>query len=341
MKFPLVRLVAACALAAAPLLVQPIAQAQAQAQTPAPAPAQGQKPPAGQTPKPAPAPAQKPADPKKDEVKKDDPVVAIVNGQKVLRSEVEGLMGSLPAQYRQLPIQMIFPALLEQMIDGKLLASEGRKAGMQNDAEVKKRLAFIEDRLVQEVYLTKEIDKRVTDEMLKTRYDKFIKERKPEDEVKARHILVKEEAEAKAIIEELKKGGDFDKIAKDKSTDKGSGAQGGDLGYFKKDDMVPEFAEAAFKLKKGEVTDAPIKTQFGWHVIRVDDRRLAEPPKFEEMKDELKGEVVREVVAKIVEDVRAKAKIERFNMDGSKIEEKKPEEKKDDKKPDVKKDEKK
>ena len=329
MTFPLVRLVAACALAAAPLLVLPIATAQSQTQ--------GQKPPAGQAQPKAPPPAAKPADkpaakPPAAADKKDDPVVAIVNGQKVVRSEVEALMGSLPAQYRQLPIQMIFPALLEQLIDGRLLAAEGRKAGIQNDAELKKRLAFIEERLIQETYLTKEIDKRVTDDVLKARYEKFIKERKPEDEVKARHILVKEEAEAKAIIEELKKGGDFEKIAKEKSTDKGSGAQGGDLGFFKKDDMVPEFATAAFALKKTEITQAPIKTQFGWHVIRVDDRRVAEAPKFDEMKDELKGEVVREMVAKIVEDVRGKSKIERFNMDGSKIEEKKPEEKKDDKK---------
>jgi peptidyl-prolyl cis-trans isomerase C len=136
--------------------------------------------------------------------------------------------------------------------------------------------------------------------------------------VHARHILVSTEDEAKALIAEIKKGAAFDKLAKEKSTDKASGAEGGDLGWFKKSDMVKEFADAAFNLKKGELTEAPVKTQFGYHVIKVEDRRKAPPPAFEEMADQLKEEMAREAVTAQLDQLRSGAKIEKFAMDGGK-----------------------
>lgn len=276
-----------------------------------PAAAQDKKPPAPPAATP-PAPPAAPVDPS-------TVVVAIVNGQKIMLSEVVSAQANLSAQYRQLPLQLIFPQLLDQVIDGKLVSVEGRKANLQNDPDVKRRLALVEDQLIQQAYLLKEIDKKITPEALKARYDKFIKDTPPEEEVHARHILVKTEDEAKAIIAELAKGGDFDKIAKDKSTDTASGPQGGDLGYFKKGDMVAEFADAAFAMKKGEVSKVPVKTQFGFHVIKVEDRRTAPPPKFEEVEDQLRSEMSREIVTAMLDDLRSKAKIEHFNMDGSKI----------------------
>jgi len=262
-------------------------------------------PPSAAAPKPPAAPA--------------DPVVAVVNGQKILLSEVQTAQNNLSPQYRQLPLQLIFPALLDQVIDSKLVSAEGRKANLQNDPEVKKRLMLLEDQLIQQAYLFKEIDKKITPEALKARYDKFIKDTPAEDEVKASHILVKTEEDAKAILAELAKGGDFAKLAKEKSTDTASGAQGGDLGYFKKGDMVAEFAEAAFKMKKGETTTEPVKTQFGFHIIRVEDRRAAPPPKLEEVEEQLRSEMQREIVTAMLDGLRSKAKVERFNMDGSKI----------------------
>jgi peptidyl-prolyl cis-trans isomerase C len=257
--------------------------------------------------------------------KAEDVVVAVVNGQKVMRSEVEMMAASLPPQYRQMPMQLIFPALLDQVINTKLLAGEGRKAGLQNDAEVKRRMTMIEDRLIQDAYEQKEIAKLITPAALKARYDKQVAGMPPEEEVNARHILVKTEDEAKAIIADLKKNADFAKLAKEKSTDTGSGANGGELGWFKKADMVGEFAEAAFKLKKGEVTAAPVKTQFGFHVIKLEDRRPAKPPTFEDMEDELRTQMEREIGSQMVDQIRAKAQIERFNIDGSKItDDKKP-----------------
>ena len=141
-----------------------------------------------------------------------------------------------------------------------------------------------------------------------------------EEEVHARHILVSTEDEAKALIAELKKGAAFDKLAKEKSTDKASGAEGGDLGWFKKSDMVKEFADAAFGLKKGELSETPIKTQFGYHIIQIDDRRTAPPPALEELSDQIREELAREAVAAQLDKLRAGAKIEKFNMDGSKAE---------------------
>ncbi|MGE0154430.1 MAG: peptidylprolyl isomerase [Reyranellaceae bacterium] len=270
----------------------------------------------------APAAAQQPAG---AETKAEDVVVATVNGQKIMRSEVEMMAASLPPQYRQMPLQLIFPALLDQVINTKLMAGEGRKQGLQNDAEVKRRMTMIEDRLIQDAYEQKEIGKQITPAALKARYDKQVASLPPEDEVNARHILVKSEDEAKTVIADLKKNGDFGKIAKEKSTDTGSGANGGDLGWFKKGDMVPEFSEAAFQLKKGEVSAAPVKTQFGFHVIKLEDRRPAKPPTLEEMEEDLRSQMEREIGAQMVDQARAKAQIERFNLDGSKItDEKKP-----------------
>src|SRR6185437_5838990 len=139
----------------------------------------------------------------------------------------------------------------------------------------------------------------------------------PKEEVKARHILLPTEAAAKEVIAQLDKGADFAALAKEKSTDP-SKETGGELGYFTRDDgMVPEFADAAFKLKKGEYTKTPVHTQFGWHVIEVEDRREVKPPSFEESKPQLKEEAARAAVGSKLKELRGKAKIETFALDGS------------------------
>jgi len=136
------------------------------------------------------------------------------------------------------------------------------------------------------------------------------------EEVHARHILVANEDAAKKIIADLKKGGDFAALAKQHSTDPGA-QNGGDLGFFKKDDMVPAFAEAAFALKPGEISATPVKTQFGYHVIKVEERRAAPPPSFEEAKEELRQRVIQEAVSKVSDAALAGAKVERMNLDGT------------------------
>jgi peptidyl-prolyl cis-trans isomerase C len=189
-----------------------------------------------------------------------------------------------------------------------------------DDPAFKKRMAFVEDQVLQDFWIQREVARKVTQEKLQQRYEERLKSMPAEEEVHARHILVSTEDEAKAIIAELKKGAAFDKLAKEKSTDKASGAEGGDLGWFKKSDMVKEFADAAFALKKDELTETPVKTQFGYHVIKVEDRRKAPPPAFEELADQLREEMAREAVTAQLDQLRSGAKIEKFNMDGSKVE---------------------
>ena len=283
------------------------------AQTP---PAQAPKPPApaaGQPPAKPPAAAAAPTAVK-------DPVVAVVNGQQIRLSELEIAQQSLPQQYRSMPLQAVFPALLERIIDSKLVVQEGKKTKTNDDPAFKKRMAFVEEQVLQDFWIQREISRLVTLEKIQARYQERLKSMPPEEEVHARHILVATEDEAKAIIAELKKGTPFDKIAKEKSTDKASGAEGGDLGWFKKSDMVKEFADAAFDLKKGQTSEAPTKTQFGYHVISIDDRRTAPPPALEELSEQIREELAREAVTAQLDKIRSGSKIEKFNMDGSKVE---------------------
>lgn len=267
---------------------------------------------------PAKPPAAKPAAPAKPAEALKDPVVAIVNGQKIRLSELEVAKQSLPQQYRNMPMTAIYPALLDRIVDSKLVEQDGRKHKVTDDFAFKKRMAFVEEQVIQDFWLQKEIAAKVTPEKLKQAYQERLKTMPAEEEVHARHILVATEAEAKTIIADLKKGADFDKLAREKSTDKASGAEGGDLGWFKKTDMVKEFADAAFALKKGALTDQPVKTQFGYHVIQVEDRRRAPPPSFEEMSDQIRQDLARETVTAMLNQLRGNAKIEKFNVDGSK-----------------------
>lgn len=263
----------------------------------------------------APAAGAKPAPGQaKDQAK--DPVVATVNDTAIHRSDVEQAREQLPSQYQTFPFEVVFPALVERLIDGKLLVAEGRKDGLAGDAEVKERLARLEDQVIQSVYLARAVKARLTDDVLKKRYDEFLKANPAEPEVHARHILVKTEDEGKEVIKALKGGADFVELAKTKSTGP-SAAQGGDLGYIKRGDVVPEFAEAAFALKPGQFSESPVKTQFGWHVIKVEEVRTAQPPSFGEAKDELTQEASRDMITEIVNGLREHAKIVRFNADGS------------------------
>lgn len=247
-----------------------------------------------------------------------DPVVARVNGTELHRSEVIEAIRGLPPQVQQQPLDRLYPALLTQMVDTLLVSQAGRKARLQDDPEVKKRLALVQDQLIADAYVQRLLKKQVTEQKLHARYEKFVKDAPPREEIHARHILVASEDEAKAIIAELKKGDDFNKLAQEKTTDPSGKTSGGDLGYFTKDDMVPEFADAAFKLKPGEFSETPVKTQFGWHVIKVEDRRQAKPPTFEQVKPKLSNDMSRELVGDKVKELRVAAKIEVFNLDGSK-----------------------
>jgi peptidyl-prolyl cis-trans isomerase C len=247
-----------------------------------------------------------------------DPVVARVNGKELHRSDVIESARSLPEPYQQ-QIDQLFPALIERLIDLNLLAAEGRREGLQNDPAVKAQVAQFEDQAVREAVLDRYLKSKVTDDAIKARYEKFLKETPPQTEVRARHILVDSEDKANAIIKELDGGANFAELASKDSLDKKAAANGGDLGYFTASDMVPEFAEAAFALDKGQYTKKPVKTRFGWHIILVEDKREKKPPTLDEARSQIESELTQELVGAYLADLRGKAQIEKFNPDGSPI----------------------
>lgn len=250
----------------------------------------------------------------------DTTVVATVDGEKITRADLEALKQQMSAQYPQLgqvPLDAVYKGLLDRAIDQRLMEKEARKAKMQNDAEVKAQLKDMESELIRRAWLGKTVEKRVTDDKVKAAYDQMIKTTPDEEEVRARHILVETEDKAKELIGKLNGGAKFDDLAKTESKDPGA-ANGGDLGFFRKGDMVPEFSDAAFGMKPGELSKAPVKTQFGWHILKVEERRKVQPPKFEEVAPQLRGEVAQTEAAAVIKDLRDKAKVETFNPDGTK-----------------------
>lgn len=251
-----------------------------------------------------------------DQAADDNPVVAIVNGTEVLRTDVEAVARSLPEQMRQMPMEQIYPMLLDRVIDFKLLSSEAESQKLGDDPELQPALAEARANVLRDAMLRKKVEEGSTEEALKARYEEL---KKGEDfsyeEVHARHILLASEDDAKAVITELEGGAEFEALAKEKSTGP-SAPQGGDLGYFKQGQMVPEFGDAAFGMEIGSTSPEPVKTQFGFHVIKVEDKRQVEPS-FEETEPQLRQDVAREIVTALVENLREGAEIERFQMDGS------------------------
>jgi len=246
-------------------------------------------------------------------------VVASIDGKPVHLADLEAAKELLPEEVRRMPTALIYRPLLDRVIDSKLMAGAARKENFHNDPAVKRRLMLLEDQLIQQAYMSKKADSAITDEALGQRYEVFVKEHEPEEEVKARHILVETEDEAKAVIKELNAGADFAELAKTKSVGP-SKETGGDLGFFTRDQMVSEFAEAAFNLEKGKFTAEPVKTQFGWHVIKVEDRREKPAPAFDEVRDQLAQEMARELFDELMADLRGEVAIVRYNMDGTPLE---------------------
>lgn len=254
---------------------------------------------------------------------KEDPIVAKVDSVEIRRSDIVKTLESLPPQVQQMPMGQVYPVLIERMIDSKLIAREARKTKLEQDPDVKRRVADFEDRVLQEVFLDRSVRAKIDDKAVQDRYQEFLKSNPPQEEVHARHILVADEKKAKEVIEKLKKGEDFAALAKANSSD-GSANEGGDLGFFTKDMMVPEFADAAFLLKAGEFTQEPVKTQFGFHVIKLEQRRLANPPSLEEVKSELTADMTQEKIGEVVGDLRKGAKVETFDIDGKPLTAPKP-----------------
>jgi peptidyl-prolyl cis-trans isomerase C len=181
---------------------------------------------------------------------------------------------------------------------------------------VKKRVADFENETIGKAYFSRILEQRMTPEAIKARYEQWVKENPPKHEVRAAHILVATEEDAKAIIEQVAGGGDFAALAKEKSTDKGSGAQGGELGWFTQDVMVKEFADAAFAMQPGELSKAPVKSQFGFHIIKLEERRTQPVPTLDEKRQEIESDLVMQIQQSVTQELRKDANVEILGPDG-------------------------
>ncbi|MFC3162023.1 peptidylprolyl isomerase [Ciceribacter thiooxidans] len=239
----------------------------------------------------------------------EDALVAKVGNLEIRQSELDIALANLDPQLSQLPDEQKKVAALSSAIDVKLLAGNATAEGLKDDPAYQQRMQFIAERELHNLYFKKHVVDAVTDDEVKARYEKEIAALPKQEEVRARHILVKTEDEAKAVIAELDKGKDFVELAKEKSTDPNK-SEGGDLGYFTKGRMVPEFEQAAFAMEKGTYSKTPVKTQFGFHVIKVEDKRDAPPPAYEDVAQQVRQLVMRDKYLELIAKAKADQKVE-------------------------------
>jgi peptidyl-prolyl cis-trans isomerase C len=240
-----------------------------------------------------------------------NPVLAKVNGAEIRASDVALAEEELGPSLAQMDPATKKENVLSFLIDMKVVSKEAEDKKIADRDDFKTRLAFARNRLLMDNLLAVEGKAATTDENMKKVYEDAAKQIAGEQEVHARHILVETEDQAKKIADELKKGADFAELAKKESKDPGA-SDGGDLGFFTKDQMVPEFSTVAFALEPGKISD-PVKTQFGWHVIKVEEKRTRKAPDFEQVKPQIETYVVRKAQADYVAKLRAAAKVERMD----------------------------
>ncbi len=245
----------------------------------------------------------------------EDKVVATVNGQSITEEDLKVAVTDLDPQLAKLPAEQQRAAALSALIELRLMAGEATSKGFDKSAEFQGRLAMLTQRLLHSEVIEQEVAKKITDDEIRARYDQEIAATPAENEVKARHILVKTKEEALAIIKELDGGADFEKLANEKTEDPSGKTSGGDLGYFGAGQMVPEFEKAAFALEPGSYTKEPVQSQFGWHVIKVEDKRAKQPPAFDQVKEQFRSVVLREKYFALAKQLRESATVDITDAD--------------------------
>jgi peptidyl-prolyl cis-trans isomerase C len=248
-----------------------------------------------------------------------DTVVAIVNGDKILKKDVMEAIKTLPMNAGA-DAKEIFPLVVDQIINEKLIEEATDAAKIEQTEDYKARLESIKSQLAKQVYVERLLKDKVSEGAVKSEYNKFRDENKGKQEVRARHLLVKSEEEAKQAIKDLEGGAKFEDLVKQRSADTVSAERGGDLGFFAKEDMVPEFSEAAFKLKPGSYSKEPVKTNFGWHVIKVEEKRAREVPELKQVEAAIRQKLTQDAVRGLLDKLRAQAEIKVFDMEGKPME---------------------
>lgn len=232
-------------------------------------------------------------------------VMAVIDGKDITAGQLDELALEINPNLGRFPDEQRRIMVLKAYLDMQALAKAAKNKGIDKTEAYDKRMAVMRDNVLQQLYFKQTIVDQISDTDLEALYNKEVAALPKEDEVKARHILVKTRKEAEAVIKRLNKGESFEEIAKKSSTD-GSAAVGGDLGYFSHGQMVKPFEDAAFGLKVGEYTTKPVESPFGWHVIKVEDRRLKQPPVFDDVKEILRTQLIKERYQKLIVDLRSK-----------------------------------
>jgi peptidyl-prolyl cis-trans isomerase C len=245
-------------------------------------------------------------------------IAAKINGETIYINDLKQSYADHPQIKDRVPFEEFYAKTLDVFVNSKLVYQAAKAAKIEETPEFNRQLVTAKEDLARKLYLEKMVEEKVTDEEVKKLYDEYTSKFESQKEVKAKHILVDTEEKAKEVIAKLKKGEDFEKLASQYSKD-----QVADLGYFTKEMMVPEFSKAAFSMNKGQYSKTPVKTEFGYHVILVDDARASKPLELKEVEAQLKNMVTQKVVAEIFEELRNSAKIEKYTLEGEEITEKK------------------
>jgi peptidyl-prolyl cis-trans isomerase C len=247
-----------------------------------------------------------------------DPVVAIVEGRPITLSQLGRATQALPENLRSLPFETLYPVLLDRIIDHEALVMMARRNGLEGRTDVQQDIQAATGRILEGAWLAQAATPKVTEEAIRARYNRQFANRPATEEVRARHILLTTEAEARKVLDELRRGADFATVARASSKDPDA-SKGGDLGFFRREQVWPGFADVAFSLQPGQIGPAPVKNEFGWHVIKVEEKRLVAPPGYAEVHGQLRQELLAVAVQQSIEQARAQLRIRRFNLDGSEL----------------------
>lgn len=245
-------------------------------------------------------------------------VIAVVEGTQITDKDFEAAYASLPAKVQRRGVDVLYPHILELLVQQNLLVKKGRDAGLATHPAIKAQMKVFESRLIHDAYLNEAVTQRITEDMIQGEYQRYLATVPPGEEVKARHILLRSEQEARNVISLMGQGNDFAALAQQYSTGK-SAATGGDLGYFKRGQMVQEFENVAFALNSNTYTADPVQTKFGWHVILVEDKREAPTPTFEQMRPQLMQAIGQAVAFQVTQDMIKNANVMRYDLNGNPI----------------------
>lgn len=245
-----------------------------------------------------------------------DPVVGSVDGRLVYLSDLARASKTLPEAMRALPFDTVLPVLLDRLIDHEALTAAARQAGIDKDPEVQRDMRAAADLVLEGAWLARIAPPQATDAAIAARYARLYANRPATEEVRARHILVGTEEDARSVLAELKDGADFAAIARLVSKDP-DGRAGGDLGFFRRDQVWAGFADMAFSLRPGQVSRKPIHNEFGWHIVKVEERRVVAPPALSEIREQLRQDIIADATREAIAQARSQMIIRKFNLDGS------------------------